>query len=174
MKPAWRLGWLLFVLWLAGTSRAWADNPRLAGDYRLDSAASDDLPALVEKTVDEMNVFKRFFARRRLLHTNPAHAQVGIRLAADSVNVLRKGLPPIHVPLGGQLVDWSREDGEHFRVACVWEGDVLAQRFLAEDGDRMNRYRLSPDGHTLTLEVRITSPRLSAPFTYRLIYRRLP
>lgn len=166
-----RLCLSLFLL-LGSAGRAWADDPRLEGDYRLVPEAGDDVAAVIETAVGEMNLILRYLARRRLLDTNPSHLRVGIRFDKAGVNLLRHGLPPIRVPLDGRRVDWVREDGEHFLVHCLWEGPVLLQHFAAADGERQNRYRLSPDGQTLTLEVRITSPRLESPLRYRLVYRR--
>lgn len=166
-----RLCLCLFLL-LGAAGRGWANDPRLEGDYQLVPGAGDDVAAVIEAAVGEMNLILRYLARRRLLHTNPSHRRVGLRFDGGIVTLLRHGLPPIRVPLDGRRVDWVREDGEHFMVHCLWEGPVLTQHFVAADGERQNRYRLSPDGQTLTLEVRITSPRLESPLGYRLVYRR--
>lgn len=179
MTPAFDPRPLLFaglglLLLLGLPMRAWAGNARLEGDYLLMPEASDDVAEVIDAAEDEMDFIARFLARRRLLHPNPVHWRVGIRFEADTVNLLRHGLPPLLVPLGGRRVDWVREDGERFKVSCVWEGDVLMQHFVAADGERQNRYRLSPDGRALTLEVRIASPQLRSPLNYRLAYRRLP
>jgi hypothetical protein len=57
-------------------------------------------------------------------------------------------------------------------VSTAWEGGRLRQSFVAEDGRRDNHFTVSEDGRRLTLEVTVTSPRLSAPLRYRLNYVR--
>jgi hypothetical protein len=88
--------------------------------------------------------------------------------------------PSVSSPLNGDPVLWDRETGracaevrgECVRVTTEWEDDRLAQTFVAEDGQRVNVFAVSPDGNTLTVSVTVTSPHLRAPLIYRLVYNR--
>jgi hypothetical protein len=79
---------------------------------------------------------------------------------------------PIVAPASGAAVKWTREDGEVFDVTMRSASGRLTQTFAAEDGSRENVYTVSADGRTLTMNVTLRSPRLSAPLTYKLVYNR--
>jgi len=48
----------------------------------------------------------------------------------------------------------------------------IVQNFKGEDGGRTNTYSISPDGNTLTLEVVLSSSKLSVPCKFTLTYVR--
>ncbi len=48
----------------------------------------------------------------------------------------------------------------------------LLQQFVAEDGERDNRYVLGPDGETMSMHVEIRSPKLKEPVRYTWNYER--
>jgi hypothetical protein len=56
-------------------------------------------------------------------------------------------------------------------VSARAEHGRLVQTFKAEDGQRVNSFS-AEDPERLTLEVEITSPRLSKPLKYSVRYRR--
>ena len=74
------------------------------------------------------------------------------------------------LPLGLTLL--AATDGEVIDLTTRWVDETLEQTFIAEDGQRKNVFALSPDGGTLEMQVTVTSPRLAAPLTYTLRYRR--
>ena len=78
---------------------------------------------------------------------------------------------PIEMPADGSPIKWTREDGEIFDVFARAEDGRLVQTFKAEDGQRVNSFS-AEDAERLTLEVEVTSPRLSKPLKYSVRYRR--
>jgi hypothetical protein len=50
---------------------------------------------------------------------------------------------------------------------------VFQQTFASGTGRRVNRYRVSDDGQTLTIDVRVSGGGLPGSMTYRLVYQRV-
>ncbi|HWS72679.1 MAG TPA: hypothetical protein VN605_11220 [Thermoanaerobaculia bacterium] len=149
-----------------------ADEP-LAGHYRLDAKASDNVGAAIESQTASMNFITRPIARGRLKKTNPAYETIGIAFPTNNISVALDQRKPIVFPASGTAVKWTREDGEKFDLSGHVTNGVLTQTFVAEDGRRTNTYTLSPDGKMMTLNVKVESPRLPKPVTYKLVYHRV-
>jgi hypothetical protein len=153
-------------------SVAFADEP-LAGHYRLDAKASDNVGAAIESQTASMNFITRPIARGRLKKTNPAYDSIVIAFPAPNTSITLDQRKPIVFPSNGTAVKWTREDGEKFDVSGKEANGALTQVFVAEDGRRTNVYTLSPDGRTMTLNVTVESPRLPKPVRYKLVYHRV-
>ena len=144
----------------------------IAGTFTLDRAASDNVDKAIATAIKDMNFVTRPIARGRLQKTNQPYKQVTIATAGANTVVTIDQQPPRQAPSTGTPVDWTRADGEKFKLSMSWDGGSLVESFKAEDGQRVNTYTLSPDGSVLTMNVRITSPRLSKPLTYKLAFRK--
>jgi hypothetical protein len=149
-----------------------AQTPAFAGTYRLDAAASENVHDAIDAAVRPMNRITRPIARRRLRGTNAAYGRVVIATSGGQHSIQFDERAPVVSPADGAAIRWRREDGEEFDVSQRVTNGRLEQRFVAEDGSRMNVFTLSSDGRTLTLQVIIESPRLRDPLTYRLVYNR--
>jgi hypothetical protein len=144
----------------------------LEGTYTFVADSSTNIDAAVDAAVTDMNFIKRPIARSRLKKTNPIYRRIAISRTPHDVSVEFRSGAPVNTPANGSSVKWTRDDGEVFDVSATWQGSTLTQRFKAEDGERLNVFRLSPDGRTLTLDVTISSDQLPKPMTYSLVYRR--
>lgn len=149
-----------------------AQTPQLQGTFTYDAAASDNINQAIERAVARMNFVTRPIARGRLRRTNEAYERIRISYTPAQVSVVTDARAPIVTPASGSAIRWTREDGEVLDVSTTWESGALTQTFKAEDGQRVNRYSVGPDGSVLTMQVTITSPRLAAPLVYNLRYRR--
>jgi hypothetical protein len=149
-----------------------ASAQTLDGGYQFVAEGSADITAAIEGSVGKMNFIKRPIARSRLKKANPAYRTITIKRAADQILVALDGGTPVQMPASGAIVKWKRDDGEVVDVSGQWQASTLTQKFTAEDGARLNVFRLSADGQTLTLDVKLTSDQLPAPLTYSLAYRR--
>src|SRR5690606_11781320 len=141
-----------------------------------DEAASDPMKKIVDDGMSRLGRVYRVWpisgqARRRLEETNRPHAWLQITPQGDQL-VVESDQYRLVTPRDGELKGWERKEGDLVDVTTRLEGTRLEQRFVAEDGERVNVYTLSPDGATLTLEVTVTSPKLDGPLTYRQVYRR--
>ena len=158
---------------LAAPMVAGAQSGSIAGTFTLDRAASDNVEKAITSAVKDMNFITRPIARGRLNKTNQPYQQVTIATSGANTVVTIDKLPPRQAPSIGTPVDWTRPaDGEKMKLSMKWEGGHLIETFKPEDGQRVNEYALSADGATLTMNVTITSPRLSKPLKYKLVFRK--
>jgi hypothetical protein len=172
-----RLQWnaiapLGFVLLAASAAPALSQSPSLAGTYAYVEADSDPIKPAIEQAVAKMNFITRPIARGRLTRTNEAYRTLTISHTGPEVTIVRDAMAPIVAPADGNPIKWTREDGEVLDLTTRWVDGSLEQTFIAEDGQRKNVFALSPDGNRLEMRVTVTSPRLAAPLTYTLRYRR--
>lgn len=144
----------------------------LAGTYRLDRQASDDIDQAIDNVVSKMNFFVRTIARRRLHKTNPRIQQLIISFPDTRLSVANDGHPAMVVPLGGTSVKWTRDDGETFDVRATLQNGTLTTTYVAEDGTRTNTYTAAADGKGMTMHVTVSSPQLPQPLQYKLGFVR--
>ena len=161
----------LTLLAAAGVAAA-TQNAALTGRYTYVEAESDAIKPAIEQAVAKMNFITRPIARGRLTRTNEPYRSLSIQQSAGQVTIVRDAMAPIVAPADGNPIKWTREDGEVLDLTTRWVDETLEQTFIAEDGQRKNVFALSPDGGTLEMQVTVTSPRLAAPLTYTLRYRR--
>lgn len=161
--------WLAFVGCLTVFSAS-ADEPAaLAGTYKYVPEQSADIAKAIEKAVEKMNFIKRPIARGRLSKTNKAYEQIRIELSASEVAITYDTQKPIRLPIGGQTIKWTRDDGEVFAVSGKLENGKLTQTYKAEDGMRVNTFHADANG-VLHLDVEVSSPQLPEPVKYALVY----
>lgn len=163
---------LLLLTFITITVPAWAANPQMAGHYAYVPERSMNVAAAVEKTVEEVGFVLRPFARSRLNKTNQPYRHITLGMDQDKLSIITDQRAPIVVPADGSPVKWKREDGEVMDVSMTWQGDALQETFATEDGRRINRFELSPDGQELRMLVTVSSKRLPKPLTYTLTYLR--
>lgn len=163
---------VLVALLGALPSAAHGQAPSLDGSYLLAADASDDVNRAIESSVARMGFIVRPIARSRLRKTNVPYRRLRISTDDGRISIAPDAAAPVVSPMDGTPIRWRREDGEVLDVVTAWEGGSLSQTFRADDGSRENRYSLSPDGRTLTMQVTVRSPRLPAPLTYVMRYRR--
>ena len=159
---------LILPLLLAAPLAAQGSDACL-GTWKL--ASEPDLPGIIEKATAPMNFITRPIARARLKKTNAAYRQVVITRAGGEYTIQYDHRSPQHMPVSGQSVAWTREDGEKFQISALVEGDNLVQTYKAEDGERINVFHGDGAGG-LALGVTVKSPRLPKPVTYTIPYRR--
>ncbi len=163
---------LLALLAIAGVAHAQGGSPSMQGNFTLDPSASADVNQAIDRAVGRMNMMKKPIARSRLKKTNQPYQQLVIAQTGSEVTITADNRTPVVAPLNGTPIKWTREDGEVFDVITRWADDKLEQTFKAEDGQRVNTFTISPDGNVLTMDVRVTSPRLSRPLFYTLVFRK--
>jgi hypothetical protein len=149
----------------------------LVGRFALDSAASDDVAAAIQRAVAEMSFVTRGIGRSRLRATNQPPADVRFALPPDSIVIHYAGQPELRATRDGSPREWRNAAGEPFQARVTLspaaDGSAMVQQsFDADDGRRENVWRLDAAGTTLTLEVTVRSPRLPQPLRYRLMFRR--
>ena len=165
---------LLFsAMFLGSSALTTAQKSSLDGTYILDATDSDNMNKVIEDAVGKLNFLTRDIARERLKKLNPAYREVAITSSPSEISVTVDSQPPLRAPAKGAPVVWVGPDGGKVNVSMQFAGRRLEQTFTSADGRRVNDYTLSPDGRTLTMQVRETSPQLHQGVTYKQVYRRV-
>ena len=156
---------------------------RFDGVFRRDSAAGDNLERVVADAVPKVkNGLARIFkgrAKSRLRQVVTAAAWQKFTNVGDSIRLETSaftGARALVTPVTGAKVRWKRYwtngKSETLDVETPEEDGARTYRYIAEDGERTDVYRLDAAGTTLTQDVTLTSSQLSAPIRYKLVYRR--
>ena len=151
---------------------AFAPVDRFTGRYVLVRNQSEDIQQAIERSVARMNFLVRPIARRQLRQKTILSSSFAMERSDDFLRVTLAGEPTLLLPLSGATVSWKAPDGETVQV-CLVPGSDLVQIFKSKQGQRENRFTLSPDRELITMSVRITSRELPRPVEYRLVYRRV-
>jgi hypothetical protein len=150
----------------------------LAGSYRFVGGESEtaSVERAIEEAAEELNVFIRGIAKRRLRDANLPAPQLDIRVDGNDVTVESSGRPPITAPVGKAPIDWKNPDnGNTLRVSYrVPEPRVLEQRLRGDRGVSVLRHALDEAGDTLKITTTITIDMLSSPLEFKTTYRRVP
>ncbi len=149
-----------------------SDEPVPAGEWDFVEERSDDIEDRIDAAVAHMNIVVRAVARRRLRGANRPMPRLQIDYKGDNVHiVLRPDVPTVITPKSGEVINWTREDGEVVRTSTNLSSDRIRQFFDSDDGDKEVIYRLRPDG-LLSVEVTVFSERLKEPFKYTWVYSK--
>jgi hypothetical protein len=171
---AYVLSLLLCASTLSAVSST-AQTPKPQGTYALDDAtASANVTKAINEAVEPLGFIKKRLARERLMKDIHPYQRIEIRFNGTEVKVATDQWPEIKTPADGRPVVVTRPaDKEKFSVSTVWEDAKLNQTFTGEDGRQVNIYSLNADGKTLTVQVEVTSKRLTdLLLKYQLVYKQ--
>ncbi len=149
-----------------------ADLAALSGTYKYAPEKSNDVSQAIDVAVEKMNFIKRPIARGRLAKTNVPYQRISIQIEATEAEITYDDRKPIRIPLDGQPIKWTRDDGEVFDVSAKVDGGELLQTYKAEDGVRVNSFQLDAT-RSLHLRVEVSSPQLPQAMKYELVYQPL-
>lgn len=182
----WRLKngfwWVAVVaVWAAmptdgGASTGQSDLGRISGTYRY-VGGEEEVRAVeqaIDEVVDQMNVFIRGIARRRLRAPNLPTNELRITLEDGQIRVVRTGQPEIAAPQSGERVAWRNpRNGNELQVAHRVNSDgVLEQSLVGDNGVSTNSFIPSTDGLRLSIRTVIRAEKLPAPIRFSTTYRR--
>lgn len=158
----------LLLVGLSAAARA--EEPSWVGIFVSEEQSDAGIQKAIDAATADMNFLTRSVARGRLKKTNPLYRRITITRQVVMISVRFDERRPVEMPADGSVIKWTSEDGERYDVSARSENGRLVQTFKAEDGQRVNSF--SAEAEQLTLEVQVTSPRLSKPLTYTVRYRR--
>jgi hypothetical protein len=156
---------------ISSSGSASPEQGLISGSYILDEERSDDVPQALNSAVDGMSpsITRLSFARRLRKAAAPAYA-IRISIAAGRFSIKYDAKPLIVVWTSGEPIEWTLEGGQVFDVSARANGEAISLTFRAPDSERTTVYR--SDGQQLVTETTITSPLLSTPIRYRVVYNR--
>lgn len=152
---------------ISGPTSASPPQGLVSGSYIRDRDRSDDVFQAIQSAVAGLS--NPPFARRLRKAAAPAYA-IRISIAAGRLSIKNDAKPPIVVWTNGEPIEWKLEDGQVFDVSAKANGEAISLTFRAADSERTTVYR--SDGQQLVTETSITSPLLSTPIRYKVVYNR--
>lgn len=134
----------------------------------------DEMNRRIEEGVEELNVFIRGIAERRLREANRPTDKLTITSANGTITVARSGKPDMAAPANGTVVDWKNpENTNELKVMHELKEGVLRQRIEGDRGSSVNRFVLAEDGQRLVVKTQIRVDRLEEPIRFDTTYRRV-
>lgn len=147
-----------------------AQAPSWDGDFVLDPDRSEGSAEAVRKATEGLNFALKPVLRLKLEASEKAPTRLSL-LRGTGVTLQVERNPPF-TAAPGQPAKWKRSDGETFEVAMEPQGAGFTLAFTQDGTVRSQRYALSEDGKSLTVEVTLRHPKVPEPVRYKLTYRR--
>lgn len=181
-QPAQRLVLaLLFALAVSGSAAAdegASALSRIVGTYEYVGGDEEiaEMKGAIDEAVEQLNVFIRGLARRRLLEANMPSETLTIAAKDGAITIARSGQPEMRAPADGTAVDWKNpKNGNQFKIShTVTRKGVLLQRIEGDRGGSRNRYVLDDAKGRLVVEAAVIVDRLEEPIRFETTYRPVP
>lgn len=161
-----------------GKPQAKAGEPNLVpllGTYRFAGGQEEvqRVERAIDVAVDEMNVFIRGIARRRLKEPNLPSDELRISLGGESITVARTGQPEISAPATGKRVPWRNpRNGNELEVSHrITPAGALEQKLVGDRGVSTNVFALAADGK-LSMKTTVTADKLPSAIRFTTTYVR--
>lgn len=122
----------------------------------------------IEVAIDDMNFITKPIARGKLEKSNIPFKKLIFKVSEKTISIQHNDRKPIITE--GKPVQWTRDDGEKFQVTQVQNGQKLTQTFSSEDGKKVLTYTFTETFKKLTVDVLVTSGKISGPLKYTLHY----
>ena len=146
---------------------------RFTGTYRYAGSAQEEAArrAAIDHAVEGLSFITRSTARSRVSATTQILGSYSFSFEPGKILVRPQSRPEMISGDKGEPVDYVY-NGKRSRLTQSIVGDRISQAFVSDDGRRENEFTLSKDGQVLTLNVTLTSARLSKPVVYSLSYKK--
>lgn len=166
------LGAMLVVRSMLSPADVEAQEPSISGSWRHLAlpAEQESRYQAIDRATESIGGLMRGGARSRLRDATAPASELTIEDGGERVTLVTGGRR-IVVSTDGSSTTVSGDSGGGTMQATRRDGRLVVT-LRSDDATRTTVYRLSPDGARLTLEVSLTSGRLSGPVTYRVTYAR--
>jgi hypothetical protein len=131
----------------------------------------EGLDAAIEASMDAVSPMLRNVGRKRLQESNPIPKLLTISVEGERTEIRFDG-EGHGASLNGAPIRGVSPQGDKVKVSHRMRGNKLTEFIDGGQGDRHNTFKLSGDGKTLTVDVKITSGHLPVPVEYRLTFKR--
>ncbi|MFT5357980.1 MAG: hypothetical protein ACI9KE_005217 [Polyangiales bacterium] len=164
----------LLLIASVSMGHAQTEAPTLRGRWALAASVQSvetRRDAAIERVTDEMSIFARGIAGRRLRAGMPVPR--AILVEGNGADFRAKvGDYDLDFAADGSRHAMTDPFGDDIRSRQGFVDGRLRQTMVADGGTLTHVLRLNEGGQSLTLTVRIASPRLPADVVYRIRYRR--
>jgi len=166
----------LFLAWpsAAGVEPSAELQARMTGHFRVaerDDVLQQRLSAAIDHAVEPMNFIARPIARSRLGSVVYYCKAYEMALDAETVRVACDDRPPIARRLDNSEGPVSGLQAGPVDVRVQVGSDTVELTIAGADGTRVTTYRFGDD-RALEVSVKVVSPRLERPVTWKVVYRR--
>lgn len=174
--------WAPLIAAVALAAAAWMPGARasdpidlLVGDYRFVGGEKEtrEVERAIDEAVDEMNVFIRGIARRRLKEPNMPTETLQISADEGMIAVARSGQPTISAPASGKPITWKNpRNGNELEVTHRIKSDGnLEQKLVGDRGVSTNSFSLRADGRML-MTTTVKAEKLPSDIRFSTTYAR--
>jgi hypothetical protein len=153
---------------ISSSGSASAQQGAISGSYVMDRERSDDAFQAIESAIAGLPNSKRPIARTKL-RKSIAVDRIRISSTGNRFSIKYDAKTPIIVLIDGEPIKWA-VGPFGFDVSAKANGEAISLTFRGDDSERTTVYRSV--GQELEEETFITSPRLSTPIRYKLVYNR--
>jgi len=147
-----------------------AQAPSWDGDYVLDLERSDKPVEAIRTATEPLNFALKPILRKKLEGSERPAQNLNLLKGSGVTLRIDKNLP--FTAALGSPARWKRTDGEAFEVSMEDQAPGFALSFRQDEVVRTQRFGLSEDGRTLTLDVTLRHPKVPEPVRYKLVYRK--
>lgn len=147
--------------------------PPVEGEWRL---ATRDPERVIDRAivdvVNEMNFFVRDIAASRIDEALNAERRVAIESGERRVRLAIDRWGPVELPLDGRAQRVRDSRGEPIRARALVRAEHLTLEQITDEGTRVTYFSAGPDPSSMTMAVRVRSPRLPRDIVYHLRFTR--
>jgi hypothetical protein len=164
---------LLLLPLAAGAQQSDSPEARFQGTWRVANAGSarQGRDQAIERATEDMSIFIRGIARRRLRDGTPIHSAIRITGSGSS---FQAHVGPYHLDFAADGRSHAFTDpfeDNEMQAKQRFRNGKLVQTIRGEDATLTHQLSLSDDGDTLTLKVTIESHHLPGDVVFRVRYR---
>ncbi len=149
---------------------------KMTGRFRLaesEAVVQQRLSDAIDHAVDPMNFVARPIARSRLRRPVYYCKAYQLALGPETVRIECDDRPPVERRLDNSEGPAVGLDAEPLDVRVQVGGDAVELAFKSADGTRITNYRFGDRGE-LEVSVRVESPSLERPVTWKVRYLKTP
>jgi hypothetical protein len=147
----------------------------LLGTYRFVGGEKEaqEVERAIDDAVDELNIFIRGIARRRLKEPNLPTDELRISFEDGTITIARSGQPAVAAPASGKRVNWKNpRNGNELRVAHrIMPDGSLEQNLIGDRGVSTNVFSLAEDGR-LSMRTTVEAEKLPSTIRFTTTYAR--
>lgn len=161
------------MLWIA-VALASEPEPEIEGAYALaetPESLSATHEAAVQAALRNLPFAFRPFARGPLRRAVQNCDRLDLDLDGHAFKLACDEEPAYIHDLAAPETRITGDDGKPYQVDLALRSDEAILSFTGEDGGQRNRYALQDDG-SLEVTTELFSPRLSAPVSWKVLYKR--
>ncbi len=141
------------------------------GEWTLHASQSDKIDEQIDAHLKDLNFALKLFWKKKLQGACRSFNKLDI-LAGNGFSVTMGKERSVDTPPDGTESDWKRSDDVVFKATLTKNGPTMIQTLVGDGYSLKHVYSMRKDGESLALQVTYSHPKLEAPFSYKLVFKR--